>query len=530
VTDTKSATMELLGDVRAFVRQLSRDKGLEQDTIKEAIEQAIIQASRKSLSGYEEANCTIDLEQNKIEVTVPMQVVAKVSDPRRQLTLADAKKIDEAVEVDGTVQMPITADRFGRIAAQHARQYVIQRLRDAERLKLYEEYKNRVGELITAQVARTERREIIVSLPTGEGSVGFNEVPNPNRVRPGDRLKLIITGVNPEARGHMITLSRNHPNLVSKLFEQEVPEISDGVVEVLGVAREPGIRSKIAVHSKNPDVDPVGACVGMKGSRVQMVVRELDGERIDIVQYDPDAAKFIATALQPAKIVTVICNTQTRAAEVLVARGNLQLAIGRRGQNARLAAKLTGWKIDIRSEEEDTDTAATLAHAEIERRYLEDFLRQLEELSDEQKAVFGKQDLNSVQKIAEYEPERLARIMGSQEVAGMIREYAADYLAALQQMHADQQPVVVPEPVAAAAPVAAEAAPLVAEEPAAAEGPVAEAEPAAEESAPSEGESPAAAEADPESAPAPVHEEAMVAAPPADSDDAVEHADENKEG
>jgi N utilization substance protein A len=430
--------VELSGEnIKAFVRLLSKEKGLPAEVIKEALEEAIVQASKKNLSAFKDARCNLDLETGELQLFVVKTVADPVTNPRVEVSLAKARQVKENAEVGEDIEMPATPDQFGRIAAQSARQFVLQRLRDAERLKVYAEFRDRVGEIAPAEVARVERRELIMRLPGGEASLPFNEVIHPNRLRPSDRLKVLIVKVDPEARGHMVTVSRNHPQLVAKLFEQEVPEIADGIVEILGVAREPGVRSKIAVHSKNPDVDPVGACVGMKGSRVQMVVRELEGERIDIVPWDSDPTRFIQSALSPAKILTVLCNEKTRGAEVLVAKGNLSLAIGKRGQNARLAAKLTGWKIDVRSEEEDGELAGALARAEIERRYLDDFLSQMGELNDEQMGVFGRSEFNSVEKIADGDVDKLARQLGGLELAHIVKASALEYMEALRQMRAE---------------------------------------------------------------------------------------------
>jgi len=454
----------LQGDLRAFVRQLSKEKGLDADVVKAAIEEAVVVASKKNLSSFRDAKCELNMDTGKLELRVLKTVVKISGNLRTEISLSDAKKIKEDVAIGEDVLVPVEPEAFGRIAAQSARQFVMQRLRDAERTKVVGEYVERVGELVSGEVLRTERifrfekQDIIIKLPKGEGVLPANQTPHPTRHRPGDRLKLLITGVDPNARGPLVILSRTHPQLVAKLFEQEVPEIADGVVEVLGVAREPGVRSKIAVHSKNPDVDPVGACVGMKGSRVQMVVSELEGERIDIVEYHSDPAKFIRNALNPADILSVSCDPEKMTADVLVARGNLSLAIGKRGQNARLAAKLTDYKIDIRSEEEAGDKAEELANAEIERRYLEDFLAQIEALTSQQITAFGKQEFNTVEKIATAGLDRLKRVLGDEELARIVEAGAHEYMQALKEMQVDSEPVEAP----AAEASASEAAPAAA--------------------------------------------------------------------
>lgn len=469
--------------LRSHARTVSKERGLDMDVVKAAIEDAIVQASKKNLSAYRDAVCSFDMEKNEVTLRVTKAVVRMVKNPRLEISLENARKINPDANEGDDVQVNEDPAAFSRIASQLARQLVRQRLRDAECDKVVGEYLEKVGQLVSGEVARTEKRNIIIKLAKGEGVLKPTDTPHPSRHRPGERLKLLVVAVDREAKGPMVQLSRSHPQLVAELFRQEVPEISDGVVEILGVAREPGVRSKIAVHSKNPDVDPVGACVGMKGSRVQMVVRELEGERIDIVEWNADAVKFIKNALNPAEILSVHVDHATLSAEVLVAKGNLSLAIGKKGQNARLAAKLTGWKINVRSEEEASDKANELAGAEIQRRYLEDFVAQIEAITGAPISAFGKQEFNTVEKIASAPIDRLRReIGGDEELARVIQAGAREYSEALKEMMASAVPA------AAASKEAVEAFAAAPAEAASAEAPAVEAAAAD----PGEGEAPRA--------------------------------------
>jgi len=411
-----------------FIRQLSKEKDLEPEIIKEAIEQALIAASKKNLSMFKNARASLDLATGQLDLVVTKTVVEKVKNPRLEIDLKSARKLKRDVQLGDEIDVLIDPSAFGRIAAQSAKQVVIQRLRDAEREKIYAEYKERVGQVVTGIVQRFERRNAIVNIGRAEGVLPLNQQPYGARYRIGDRIKVLITEIEKTPRGPVIRLSRTDPELVIKLFEQEVPEVADGTVKIVAIAREPGVRTKVAVSSNNPDVDPVGACVGMKGSRVQMIVREFENEKIDIVPYSSNPATFITNALNPAKILSVSCNPETREADVLVAADNLSLAIGKRGQNARLAAQLTGWRINLRGEEE---TAAE----EMRRRYLDDLLGQIPELSDEQRQAIAQSDFNSVELLAEADRASIAPLVdGNEELADQIISGAQEYLEALAEM------------------------------------------------------------------------------------------------
>jgi len=445
----------LTKEILQVIKALAKEKGLEQDAIKAAIEESIIHVITRARTDEDkddmQVRCDLDLNSGSISVTKRYLVMDELEPEeierdfvvRKEILEDDAQAYKKGAEIGELIDITVPFEKFQRVTARNVLQKVKELLQTAERLKVSKEYEDKIGQLMPAQVLRDERRNIIVQLPSGEGILPKEETPHPNRHRPGDRLKLLITKVDlsPKNRGHMVFLSRSHPDVVRRLFEQEVPEIADKTVEILSVAREAGVRSKIAVFSKNPDVDPVGACVGMKGNRVQMVVRELDGERIDIVPWDADQTKFIAAALSPAKVLNVVLDDTARSAEVLVAKGNLSLAIGKRGQNARLAAKLTGWKINIRSEEEDAEMATSLATAEIDRRYLSDFLNQIDGLPAEAMQMFDRQEFNTVEKLASCDAEKLGRLLNNPELGKNLKESAAEYQEALKEMRS-----TMPEP------------------------------------------------------------------------------------
>jgi len=415
-----------------FIRQLSKEKDLEPDVIKEAIEQALVAASKKNLSQFKNARASLDLTSGQLNLMVAKTVAEKVANPRLEIDLKSARKMKRDVQLGEEMDVLVDPSAFGRIAAQSARQVVMQRLRDAEREKTYAEYKERVGHVVTGIVQRFERRDAVVNIGRAEGVLPLDQQPFGSHYRVGERLRVLITQIEKTQRGPVIRLSRTDPELVVKLFEQEVPEVADGTVKIVAIAREPGVRTKVAVISNNPDVDPVGACVGMKGSRVQMIVREFENEKIDIVPHSNNSAVFITSALNPAKIVSVKVHPDTGEADVLVARGNLSLAIGKRGQNARLAARLTGWKINVRGEEE---TEAQAAAEEIRRRYLDDLLNQITELTDVHREAIRKSSYNSVERLAGAEPMAIAHLLhSSDEFAAQIVSGAQEYLEALAEM------------------------------------------------------------------------------------------------
>ncbi|GBC81451.1 Transcription termination/antitermination protein NusA [bacterium HR10] len=336
------------------IELLSREKNIDPEAVITALKEAIRRAYEKQFKATgEEIDVEYNPETGQIEIFARKVVVEQVTDPAREISVEEANRLVEGAEVGDIVEIPRPFEGLGRIAAQMAKQTIMQKVREAERQRIYEEYIGRVGQLISGFVKRFEKRgDMIVDLGTVEALLPRSEQSKAERYSVGERIRAVIKEVNRGA-GHQIILSRTAPELVMRLFELEVPEIYDGTVQIKACAREPGERAKIAVTSTDPDVDPVGACVGMKGSRVQAVIRELHGEKIDIIEWSENPAKFAASALSPARVNRVqIVDPVARRLEVVVDDDQLSLAIGKQGQNVRLAVKLVGWHIDIRSESE----------------------------------------------------------------------------------------------------------------------------------------------------------------------------------
>jgi N utilization substance protein A len=332
---------------------IAKEKGVEPEIIIGAVQDALEAAARKKYKG-EELKARFNPETGDFDLFTVKKIVADVTDPATQFSLAEAQQMygDEA-EVDMEVEFPRDKGDLGRIAAQTAKQVIFQKVREAERENVYAEYSQRVGEVVNGIVKRFENGDIIVELGRIESQLPRKEQSRAENYNVGDRVRAVIRGVNRSAKGPQIVLSRTDPALLIKLFEQEVPEIYDGTVMIRGAVREAGDRAKVAVYSRERDVDPVGACVGMKGTRVQSIIRELRGEKIDIVEWSEDPIQFVTQAISPAKVQRVsIVDDAEKVMEVIVEDKQLSLAIGKKGQNVRLAAKLTGWKIDIKSEEE----------------------------------------------------------------------------------------------------------------------------------------------------------------------------------
>jgi len=332
---------------------IAKEKGVEPEIIIGAVQDAIEAAARKRYKN-ETLRARFNSETGQLELCAVKRIVDEVTDPPNQISLAEAQQLygDEA-EVDMEVEFPRPTEDLGRIAAQTAKQVIFQKVREAERENVYAEYSNRVGEVVNGLVKRFENGDIIMELGRIEAQLPRKEQSRAENYAVGDRVRAVIRGVNRSAKGPQIVLSRTDPALLIKLFEQEVPEIYDGTVMIRGAVREAGDRAKVAVYSRERDVDPVGACVGMKGTRVQSIIRELRGEKIDIVEWSEDPVQFVTQAISPAKVQRVsIVSDEDKVMEVVVEDKQLSLAIGKKGQNVRLAAKLTGWKIDIKSEEE----------------------------------------------------------------------------------------------------------------------------------------------------------------------------------
>jgi N utilization substance protein A len=333
-----------------LIEQVGRDKGIDKQVIIEALEDAMLKASKKRYGLQKDIEARFNEDLGEVELFQFKTVVEEVQDPDLEISLEEAKRMDPEAEAGDSLGVKLSVEDLGRIAAQTAKQVIMQRVRDAEGETTYNEYKDRKGVVVTGFVQRIERGNIYVNLGRTEAILPKREQVSREAYKRGDRIKAFILDVQRTPVGCQIYLSRTHPGFLAKLFEIEVPEISEGIVRVMSAAREPGERSKIAVYSNDADVDPVGASVGMKGSRVQSVVQELRGEKIDIIPYSSDPAKFVCNALSPAKVSKVYLNNEEKYMEIVVADDQLSLAIGKRGQNVRLASKLTGWKIDIKSE------------------------------------------------------------------------------------------------------------------------------------------------------------------------------------
>ena len=334
------------------LEDIESDKGISKDVLLEAIEVALLSAYKKDFGSKENVSVEIDDEAGAVNVFSRKKVVEEVTNKHYEINLERAKEIDSSIEVGDYIDVEVTPKNFGRIAAQTAKQVVMQRIREAERDVLYEEYKRKEGEIITGTIQRFHKDNVLIDMGKTEALLPVSEQMPSEEYRVGSRLKLYVVEVSSTTKGPRILVSRTHPALLKRLFEVEVPEIFDGIVEIRSVAREAGFRSKVAVSSYDSKVDPVGACVGPQGMRVKSVVEQLNGEKIDIVQFNENPKQFVSNALNPAEVVEVMLDEDEQSATVVVPDFQLSLAIGKEGQNARLAAKLTGWKIDIKKESE----------------------------------------------------------------------------------------------------------------------------------------------------------------------------------
>jgi N utilization substance protein A len=337
-------------NLNQVIEQVGKDKGIDKEILIAALEEAMATAARKKLGLKEGLEAQYNPETGEVEVFQYKEVVEQVENPPIQMSLDEALELDPDARIGDLLGIKVDTADFGRIAAQTAKQVIIQRVKDAERENVYMAYKDRKGEVVNGIVQRFERGDMIVNLGRVEALLAKSEQVPRESYRPGDRIRAYILDVRRVPRGPQIILSRTYPDFLVRLFEVEVPEVSERIVEIRSAVREPGERAKIAVATNDLDVDPVGACVGMRGSRVQSVVQELKGERIDIIPWSPDPAKFVCNALSPAEITRVIVDEENKAMEVIVPDDQLSLAIGRKGQNVRLASKLTGWRIDVLSE------------------------------------------------------------------------------------------------------------------------------------------------------------------------------------
>lgn len=339
-------------DLIAVLDQMEREKGISRDVLLEAIQSSLLSASKKSLGPARELEVTIDPKTGDIRAFCRLVVAERVVDPFGEITLAEALEIEPKAKIGDEVVKEVTPRNFGRIAAQTAKQVVVQKIREAEKDVVFGEFQTRVGEIVSGVVRQHEKQNVIIDLGRTEGIMPPREQCHHEDYRLGSRVRVYILAVRDGARGPEVILSRTHPNFVKRLFELEVPEIDEGAVEIRAIAREPGYRTKIAVFSLQDKVDSVGACVGLRGNRVKAVVRELNGEKIDIIRWDEDPVTYITNALSPAKLKQVTIDPDKGECEVIVDEDQLSLAIGKKGQNVRLSSRLTGWKIDIYREGE----------------------------------------------------------------------------------------------------------------------------------------------------------------------------------
>jgi len=332
------------------LNQIEKEKGIDKEIIFEAIETSLVSACKKNFGTSQNVKVVIDRESGNVEVFALKEVVEEVEDTQLHISLEDAKKIDPNYQLGDFVEFIVTPKNFGRISAQTAKQVVVQKFREAEREILFNQYIEKEKDIVTGIVQRHERKNVIVQIGKIDALMPPNEQIPGEFYETNQRVKVYVVEVKQTTKGPQIYVSRTHPELVKRLFEQEVPEVHDGIVEIKSIAREAGSRTKIAVYSKDPNVDAVGACVGQNGYRVNVIVSELHGEKIDIINWNEDPKKYIAQALSPSKVIDVVVNEEEQSAKIVVPDHQLSLAIGKEGQNARLSAKLTGWKIDIKSE------------------------------------------------------------------------------------------------------------------------------------------------------------------------------------
>jgi N utilization substance protein A len=364
---------------------LVEEKGIDKDVLLEALEAALISAYKKNFKSATNVRIDLNEETGKMGVFARKTVVDEVDDPQLEISLEEAKEKDPNYELEDILEMEVTPKDFGRIAAQAAKQVVTQRVREAERGVIFSEYADREEDVLTGIIQRKDNRYVYVNLGKIEAKLAEAEQMPTEEYHVHDRIKVFVTKVENTSKGPQIYISRSHPGLLKRLFEMEVPEIYDGIVEIKSVAREAGDRSKISVYAPDPDIDPVGSCVGQKGQRVQTIVDELKGEKIDVVEWSDDPVVFVSNALSPSKVVDVLVDEEEKATTVIVPDYQLSLAIGKRGQNARLAAKLTGWKIDIKSESEAREEGLLEAK---EDNFFDDETVYEAELHDEDEDLF----------------------------------------------------------------------------------------------------------------------------------------------
>ena len=411
--------------ITQMIEQISKEKNIDSSVIVSALEDAMVAASRKYYKTSEDINARFDPEAGLVEIFAVKRVVENVENPSLEISLDEAKQIDDSLELDDTVELPKPMDVLGRIAAQTAKQVILQKVREAERQNIYSEYSQKIGEMVNGVVKRFEGPDIIVDIGKTEALLPLREQSRAETYKQGERIRAVIVKVLQIAKGPQVILSRTDPQILVRLFEMEIPEIYDGTIVVKNAVHEPGDRAKVAVASLDRDVDPVGACVGMKGSRINSIIRELKGEKIDIVQWSDDAAHYAANALNPAKISKVlIIDPNEKRMEVIVEEKQQSLAIGKKGQNVRLASKLIGWQIDVKSEEQKKLEVLSVMESLTSSSTS---LSELEGISDRLIEKLREAGVENVERILEMGEDQLKEIPGvGEKTASKIMEAARD--------------------------------------------------------------------------------------------------------
>ncbi|OPZ28045.1 MAG: hypothetical protein BWZ02_01429 [Lentisphaerae bacterium ADurb.BinA184] len=408
-------------ELLAVIDYLENERRIDRETLIALIEESLLAAARKVLGPANELRVTIDRETGDIRALATVTVVDYVRQRECEVSLAEARRRVPGIKLGETLEWEVTPDNFGRIAAQNAKQSIMQRLREAEKVRVCEEYQSRVGQLVSGVVVRVERGDVYVDLTRAEGVMHHPDRIPGEEYQPGDHYTGVLVRVNPEGIGPSLVLSRAHPDLVVRLFEREVSEIAEHVVDIKLVAREPGYRSKIAVAANDPSVDPVGACVGVRGNRVKTVVRELGGEKVDIIPWAAEPRAFVTNALQPAKLAGIEVDEPNHVMHVIVPEDQLSLAIGKKGQNARLAAKLTGWRIDIRRQEK----VENLEFEDKVQRAIQELVERVPVLTPEVATALVKNGFISLEGIVEAEVGDLTAVAGiDSELAQQILDAA----------------------------------------------------------------------------------------------------------
>jgi len=425
----------MINELDRILEEVRKDKDIDKETLIKTLEAALLKAAKNRYGHNSEIEAHFNRELGEVELFQFKNVVNEVKNPKSEISLEEAKKIlDPDAQIGDSLGVKLNTADFGRIAAQTAKQVIIQNIREAERENTYQNYKDRKGELVNGIVQRFDRGDIIVNMGKTEAILPAKEQVPREHYRLRDRIKAYILDIKKTTKDPQIVLSRTYTGFIKELFKTEVPEINEGIVTIKGIAREPGTRTKIAVDSSNPDVDPVGACVGTKGSRVQNIVQELRGEKIDIIPWSDDPAKFVCSSLAPAEILEVILYNEQRAMEIIVPDNQTSLAIGKKGQNVRLAVKLTGWKIDIKNKSE----------AENESKTALEKLIQIPGIGETGAQALLNEGYTSAQDIARAEVEELMKLPGfGEKKAHMIKQAAEDML---KQGSEKQEAALSPSP------------------------------------------------------------------------------------